>query len=444
MKQKIQANAQKYLKTPNSPVLAMVALKSITKETMELYWAKTQKEGFAVDFCGEKVKLHLKSNKMPFIIFSSVIDAQGEYNSTSNAIILNTSLLKNPEALYTTLVHEITHAMQYRMVEEKEKYPTDSVEYNLLAAMEMEIGQRQKQNCSWQGIDFGNRIYCAPGMKCKGADQASHVFAAPRVRAFYNMLETERQARLMEIEWAKESGICSQNFIRIQEERYNTNLESLQDIFETEFLSKKATLSAFQYAQVNLANQAIPDKNKIVEIDMTYELAQMSALFNGKITLSEFNQNIHHAAKEEFCAKRYLIANTRDPKMDTIPIMPSGPTSAGIANIPIQAPISLAYELMANPEAINYAREEQLNVLFAYMNQPNNFMLKDRMEEVLGDKFETLNNKHLALYKKAFMTPAQTEQYYTSKFSFDLSGQKSPSNVSATQSQEEHAIQQDR
>lgn len=445
MAQTIQDNAQKYLKIPQSPVLAMMTFPKVMRDTMQLYWHKVQQEGFCTDFCGTQVKLRLNSTDMPAIKFSTSLDSLvgGEYNSDTNTILLNTNLINKPQALYTTLIHEVTHAIQARLIEEKDKYTPGSVEHSVLTVMQAE-GNNKAQTSTWQGIDFGSRIYCFEGMECKDPNQVSHLYVNLRASSFYNMLETERQARRAEIEWAKLSGICSPTFIAIQEENYNSHIEKLQDIFETKFLSKRATLSAFQYAQLNLATQTTPNKNKVAEIDMTYELAQMSALFNKKITLQEYNDSLRSAAKEQFCTQRNFIANIYAPDLGTIPIIPSISGLEKISKIPIQAPSTLALALMKDSSLIHQASNEQLSVLFEYINQKENKDYKERLEEVFENNFHALNQKYLSMYQKLFMTVEQMEQHYTSNFSFDFTGKKTFTNSDNSQNIDSQSFHQDR
>lgn len=110
---KIKENAQKYLRTTKSPLLNLLLQKPHLKETIELIYEKVKTEGLRTTFCGHDITLKSDNLEIPKIKFSTEISGFGEYNPENHTILLHTSLLKDPQELYSTLVHEATHSIQH-------------------------------------------------------------------------------------------------------------------------------------------------------------------------------------------------------------------------------------------------------------------------------------------------------------------------------------------
>ena len=439
LEDKIKENAQKYLKVTQSPLVNALRQKPHLKETTELVYERIKTEGLKTTFCGHDITLKPDNLEMPKIKLSTEISGAGEYNPENHTIFLHSSLLKDPQELYCTLVHEAIHSIQHQLVKEKDKYPKNSPEYALLTVMESELLQKEPTR-TWQNIDYGPRIYCASVMTVRGEASTPTDAAFNRAAPIYNTLETERQSRLAEIEWAKLSGIVPQADIDIKQAFYEKSLKNIQELCRASYLSLDATLSAFQHAQYNVAADVLPDKNKAIEADMTYEITQISALFNEEITLEQYNNRVSVQTKEDFCHSHGLLANTSSQLLETIPLMSTNLSlDLNTKTISAQDPSNVVFSLLADSQNLSAVTDDQLTIMFKYLEATHYKEYRDGLKEKYPEKYTEWEKKHATEFDKVFLTPQQMEKHYTTPFPFDMLGEKT-FNSSEGQSQDERSF----
>ena len=424
LEDKIKENAQKYLRTTKSPLLNTLIQKPHLKETTELVYKRVQTDGLKATFCGHDISLKPENLEIPKIKFSTEISGAGEYNPENHTILLSTSLLKDPQGLYSTLVHEAIHSIQHQLVNEKDKYHKNSPEHALLTVMESELLQREPAR-TWQNINYGPRIYCASKMTVRGQVSTPTDFAYHRASPIYNTLETERQSRLAEIEWAKLSGIFPQKDIDMQQAFYEKSLKDIQQLCRASYLSLEATLSAFQHAQYNVAADILPDKNKSIEADMTYEITQISALFNEEITLEQYNDRVSSQTKEDFCHSHGLLANTSPQLLETVPLMTKNlDLELDVKNISVQDPSNVVLALLTDSQNSLAVTDDQLIIMFKYLEASCYEDHRVALKQKYPEQYKEWEQKHMKEFDKIFLTPQQMEKHYTTPFPFDMLGEK--------------------
>lgn len=159
----------------------------------------------------------------PHVVFDNSMQVDGKFDANTNTIHISACLKNRPLYLYSTLIHELTHAFQLELTKNIHNYTNTSKEFQCLQLMKYELKSRDN-NLQWNNMELGNRIYINPSI--------ANRFAMPFIQKFdmfYMLQEIERQANANTLLWCKVGGF-PQSFINTLEKRKKENISIVRNI----------------------------------------------------------------------------------------------------------------------------------------------------------------------------------------------------------------------
>ena len=410
----IVANANKYLKL--TPSLFDIGKRNqCVKETMEIVWADTKKNGISVPFCGGPISIPFNSNNMPKIKWDEHMASNGNYDSETHTITLNKSLLAKPKELYTTLVHEVRHAIQNEVSKDLTQVQPNSPEYYYLSLIKAEVAETKQMN--FMDFDIGNRLYAEVGSNYKTRDPIeSNSHLLNNFELFYNLVQTEWDARSTEIQWAKQSGLFDSMEIAIMEQHEADVLTSAQEKFFIEYLSHEAVLSLVQRGQLDTLYGILPDKKLVAEADFVYEFACTVSTANGKMDLVDYNKHISIAGKEQFMFSHGQFVNYGKERVETLPI--TEVKMLGFDEPTLQTPAAMIYLIPDRKESYTPADWE---MIFSFAHSRETDCMVNHLKDNLQSEYDVYKEKYYTRPQKALQLVKDAETNYKAKYAFDLS-----------------------
>ena len=382
---------------------------------MEIVWADTEKNGVSVSFCGSSVSIPFNSDNMPKIKWDDHMAANGNYDAETHTITLKKSLVTTPKELYTTLVHEVRHAIQNEISKDLTQVKPNSPEYYYLNLIRAEISGTQPIKV--EGLDVGKRLYAEPGSNYKTSDPIeSYSHLLNNFELFYNLVQTEWDARATEILWAKQSGLFDSMEIAIMEKREADKLLSAQEKFFVEYLSHEAVLSLVQRGQLDTLYGILPDKKLVAEADFVYEFACTVSTANGKMDLVDYNKHLSIAGKEQFMFSHGQFVNYGKERVETLPI--TEVKNLGFDEPTLQTPAAMIYLIPDRKESYTPADWE---MIFSFAHSRETDFMVNHLKDNLKSAYDAYKEQYYTKAQPTLQSTKDIETNYKDKYAFDFS-----------------------